>query len=172
MTEQIHLVVATPCFGGQVSSIYAGSVFRLQRAVRSKSNMDLKVMMRDGDALNAAGKIGLPIHLAQPLCELGIHGLTTGREGLSVLLRRVPGSGIGVGMRLSGSGTGPLTVRHVRDHWSAAGAALCRRRGALCGILHLLLACGVEAQERQDGLAGQLVVRMLRERGFGAAGLR
>jgi hypothetical protein len=23
MTDQIHLVVATPCFGGQVSSIYA-----------------------------------------------------------------------------------------------------------------------------------------------------
>ena len=27
MTDQIHLVVATPCFGGQVSSIYAGSIF-------------------------------------------------------------------------------------------------------------------------------------------------
>ena len=32
MTDQIHLVVATPCFGGQVSSIYAGSIFQLQRA--------------------------------------------------------------------------------------------------------------------------------------------
>jgi hypothetical protein len=29
MTDQIHLVVATPCFGGQVSSIYAGSIFHL-----------------------------------------------------------------------------------------------------------------------------------------------
>jgi hypothetical protein len=44
-------VIATPCFGGQVASIYAGSIFRLQRAVRSKSNMDLKILMRDGDAL-------------------------------------------------------------------------------------------------------------------------
>ena len=43
MTEQIHLVVATPCFGGQVSTIYASSIFHLQRAVRSKSNMELKV---------------------------------------------------------------------------------------------------------------------------------
>lgn len=59
MTEQIHLVVATPCFGGQVSSIYAGSVFRLQRAVRSKSNMDLKVMMRDGDALITRARANL-----------------------------------------------------------------------------------------------------------------
>jgi len=37
MTERFHLVVATPCFGGQVSSIYAISIFELQRAVRSKS---------------------------------------------------------------------------------------------------------------------------------------
>src|SRR4029077_6887650 len=51
MTEQIHLVVATPCFGGQVSSIYASSVFRLQSAIRAKSNLDLKVHLRDGDAL-------------------------------------------------------------------------------------------------------------------------
>jgi hypothetical protein len=32
MSEQIHLVVATPCFGGQVS----------QRALHSKSNLDLE----------------------------------------------------------------------------------------------------------------------------------
>ena len=43
MTERIHLVVATPCFGGQVSSIYASSIFQLQRAMRSKSNLELKV---------------------------------------------------------------------------------------------------------------------------------
>ena len=39
MTDQIHLVVATPCFGGQVSSIYASSIFQLQRAMQLKSNM-------------------------------------------------------------------------------------------------------------------------------------
>src|SRR3982074_3473177 len=50
MTEQMPLVVATPCFGGQVSSIYAGSIFHLQRAVRSRPNIDLTVLMRDGDA--------------------------------------------------------------------------------------------------------------------------
>ena len=27
MTERIHLVIGTPCFGGQLSSIYASSVF-------------------------------------------------------------------------------------------------------------------------------------------------
>src|SRR5260221_2425162 len=59
MTEQIRLMVATPCFGGQVSSIYAGSIFHLQRAVRSKPNLDLTVLMRDGDALITRARANL-----------------------------------------------------------------------------------------------------------------
>jgi hypothetical protein len=59
MTDRIHLVVATPCFGSQVSSIYAGSIFHLQRAVRSKPNMDLTVLMRDGDALITRARANL-----------------------------------------------------------------------------------------------------------------
>ena len=59
MTDRIQLVVATPCFGGQVSSIYAGSIFRLQQAVRSMSNFDLKVHLRDGDALITRARANL-----------------------------------------------------------------------------------------------------------------
>ena len=59
MTDQIHLVVATPCFGGQVSSIYASSIFRLQSALRSKTNVDLKVHLRDGDALITRARANL-----------------------------------------------------------------------------------------------------------------
>ena len=59
MTDQIHLVVATPCFGGQVSSIYAGSIFHLQRAVRSRSGIDFTVLMRDGDALITRARANL-----------------------------------------------------------------------------------------------------------------
>src|ERR1700687_570056 len=59
MTDQIHLMVATPCFGGQVSSIYAGSIFHLQRAARSMPNLDLTVMMRDGDALITRARANL-----------------------------------------------------------------------------------------------------------------
>jgi hypothetical protein len=59
MTDQIHLVVATPCFGGQVSSIYASSIFRLQSAVQSKSNIDLTIHMRDGDALITRARANL-----------------------------------------------------------------------------------------------------------------
>jgi hypothetical protein len=59
MTDRIHLVVATPCFGGQVSSIYASSIFQLQRALRAKSNVELKVLMRDGDALITRARANL-----------------------------------------------------------------------------------------------------------------
>jgi hypothetical protein len=59
MTDQIHLVVATPCFGGQVSSIYTSSIFGLQRALRSMSNVDLKVHLRDGDALITRARANL-----------------------------------------------------------------------------------------------------------------
>jgi len=59
MKDQIHLVVATPCFGGQVSSIYASSIFQLQRASRAKSNVDLKIHLRDGDALITRARANL-----------------------------------------------------------------------------------------------------------------
>src|SRR6266700_1448805 len=59
MTDQIHLVMATPCFGGQVSSVYASSIFALQRALRAKSNVDFKVHLRDGDALITRARANL-----------------------------------------------------------------------------------------------------------------
>jgi len=59
MTERFNLVVATPCFGGQVSSIYASSIFALQRAVHQMSNLSLKVHLRDGDALITRARANL-----------------------------------------------------------------------------------------------------------------
>src|SRR3979490_775037 len=59
MTGRIHLKVATPCFGGQVSSIYAGSIFHLRGAVRSRPDFDLTVLMRDGDALITRARANL-----------------------------------------------------------------------------------------------------------------
>src|ERR1700744_5915118 len=59
MSEQMHLVVATPCFGGQVSTIYVNSIFALQSAVRSLSNLRLKVELRDGDALITRARANL-----------------------------------------------------------------------------------------------------------------
>src|ERR1700752_2090000 len=59
MTDQINLVVATPCFGGQVSSIYASSIFALQRSLRGMSNVGLTVHMRDGDGLITRARANL-----------------------------------------------------------------------------------------------------------------
>ena len=59
MTEPIHLVLATPCFGGQVSTLYVNSIFALQSAVRSLSNLRLKVELRDGDALITRARANL-----------------------------------------------------------------------------------------------------------------
>jgi hypothetical protein len=41
MTEQFRLVVATPCFGGQVSTIYAASLLQLQQAMQGIPNIKL-----------------------------------------------------------------------------------------------------------------------------------
>ena len=51
MTDRVRLAVATPCFGGQVSSIYAASLFKLQRALQAVPDIELVVHLRDGDAL-------------------------------------------------------------------------------------------------------------------------
>ena len=51
MTDRIRLAIATPCFGGQVSSLYAASIFKLQRALRSTPEVELVIHMREGDAL-------------------------------------------------------------------------------------------------------------------------
>jgi hypothetical protein len=51
LANQVNLVVATPCFGGQISVLYAASLFKLQQLIRSYSGLTLKVLFKDGDAL-------------------------------------------------------------------------------------------------------------------------
>jgi hypothetical protein len=51
MTDRVRLAVATPCFGGQVSTIYAASIFKLQRVLRSTPEIEMTILLRDGDAL-------------------------------------------------------------------------------------------------------------------------
>jgi hypothetical protein len=55
----IQLVVATPCFGGQVSSIYAASLFKLQIALRSYADIKLKLEMQQNDALITRARANL-----------------------------------------------------------------------------------------------------------------
>ncbi|MBV9564646.1 MAG: hypothetical protein JOY90_30005 [Bradyrhizobium sp.] len=59
MTDRIELVIATPCFGGQVSSIYVSSIFALQTALQTMSNVGLTVQLRDGDALITRARANL-----------------------------------------------------------------------------------------------------------------
>ncbi len=49
--SRIHLVVATPCYGGMVTSLYATSLMRLQNACLQRGGIDLTVLMTSGDAL-------------------------------------------------------------------------------------------------------------------------
>jgi len=55
----VNLVVATPCFGGQISVLYAASLFKLQQLVRSYSGLTLKVLFKDGDALITRARASL-----------------------------------------------------------------------------------------------------------------
>jgi hypothetical protein len=59
MTERFNLVIATPCFGGQISTAYASSLFALQVALQKLSNVNLKVHLRDGDALITRARANL-----------------------------------------------------------------------------------------------------------------
>ncbi len=48
--NSIHLVVGTPCYGGQVTSIYFSSIMKLQEACR-REGIALTFLMPDGDDL-------------------------------------------------------------------------------------------------------------------------
>jgi hypothetical protein len=51
MIDPVHLVVATPCFGGQLSTIYAESIFKLQKVLRATPEIEMSILLRNGDAL-------------------------------------------------------------------------------------------------------------------------
>ena len=55
----VKLVIATPCFGGQISVLYAASLFKLQALVRTYRGFDLKILFKDGDALITRARASL-----------------------------------------------------------------------------------------------------------------
>src|SRR6202043_2207856 len=55
----INLVVATPCFGGQLSVLYAASLFKLQTLLRAYRDINLKLIFKDGDALITRARASL-----------------------------------------------------------------------------------------------------------------
>jgi hypothetical protein len=56
---RVNLVVATPCFGGQISVLYATSLFKLQKLLRRYSDLNLKILFKDGDALITRARASL-----------------------------------------------------------------------------------------------------------------
>jgi hypothetical protein len=59
LPNRVNLVVATPCFGGQISALYAASLFNLQKLARSYGDLNLKVLFKDGDALITRARASL-----------------------------------------------------------------------------------------------------------------
>ena len=59
LANQVNLVIATPCYGGQVSVLYAASLFKLQQMIRSYGGLTLKVLFKDGDALITRARASL-----------------------------------------------------------------------------------------------------------------
>jgi hypothetical protein len=55
----INLVVATPCFGGQISALYAASLLKLQKLMRTYSALNFKILFKDGDALITRARASL-----------------------------------------------------------------------------------------------------------------
>src|SRR5215472_1921338 len=49
--SRTHLIVGTPCYGGQVTSVYATSLMRFQAACAQRGDIDLGVNLMWGDAL-------------------------------------------------------------------------------------------------------------------------
>ena len=52
-------MVATPCFGGQISVLYAASLFKLQTLLRAYGDVNLKLIFKDGDALITRARASL-----------------------------------------------------------------------------------------------------------------
>jgi len=59
MTERFNLTIATPCFGGQISVLCAASLFKLQTLLRAYSDVNLKLIFKDGDALITRARANL-----------------------------------------------------------------------------------------------------------------
>jgi hypothetical protein len=59
MATNTNLVIATPCFGGQISLVYAASMFKLQKVLRASGDIELKMLFKDGDALITRARASL-----------------------------------------------------------------------------------------------------------------
>jgi hypothetical protein len=59
LPNRVNLVVAMPCFGGQISVLCAASLLRLQTVARNYGDFNLKLLFKDGDALITRARASL-----------------------------------------------------------------------------------------------------------------
>jgi len=62
---RIHLVVGTPCYGGQVTSLYTTALLKLQLACAQRGDIDLTVKLLSGDALITRARQNLVAHFLE-----------------------------------------------------------------------------------------------------------
>ena len=60
-----HLVIGTPCYGGQVTTAYAGSLLKLQHACLQRGGIDLTVLLQAGDALITRARQNIVAHFLE-----------------------------------------------------------------------------------------------------------
>jgi hypothetical protein len=61
MADRSHLVVATPCYGGLLTSVYVDSLLKLQSACRARG-VDFEWLLLGGDALITRARADLVAH--------------------------------------------------------------------------------------------------------------
>src|SRR5579872_6729668 len=60
-----HIVVGTPCYGGQVTSLYTTSLMRLQLACAQRGGIDLTANLLSGDALITRARQNIVAHFLE-----------------------------------------------------------------------------------------------------------
>jgi hypothetical protein len=55
----MRIVVATPCFGGQLTTLYAISMFKLQAVLRGSADIEIKLLLKEADALITRARASL-----------------------------------------------------------------------------------------------------------------
>ncbi len=59
MASRTCIVVATPCFGGLLTTAYAISMFKLQAVLRGAADIEMKVLLKEADALITRARASL-----------------------------------------------------------------------------------------------------------------
>ena len=62
LESRTHLMIGTPCYNGQVASLYTTSLLKLQQACAKRGDMDLSVNLLWGDALITRARQDIVAH--------------------------------------------------------------------------------------------------------------